>query len=521
MTHIAGETGSAHVWPRYALAILICLAACSVVLRLPLVLHEPGWQDEDCYTVPGLAILKTGIPQLPQVPSRVPGSPFYKSDVVLLLEPPLYFYLQAAFYAVLPDEIWAARLVSLFSGAISLVLLGELALRCRATLSAASWTVGLFLLSRWFYFTAMRSRPDMLCTMFGLCAILATERWMRDRRLRWLVSAGVALGLGGLTHSFAIVYAVQLAAWVFLSQRGRVRWQAPLILAAVSAAVASMWIILIVQEPEAFRSQMGYQMGHGRGGSLLGRIVWPIEVIRFHAWFLWSHIENWQLYVGGCGAFACVYFGRRDQSPLLTVVGWLAITGALMLCILVGTDHPVFGYFTYPSALAFVGIGWMVDRGLRAIAGLGPMWRVISAAMAIAVLCSFLVGSRLRMTAVYLKHWNDIEFNAPRFADAMLERLPPDATYMVDQEFLLDFVAAGRKTLAAGPYVWGALPRDIHYDYRIQSRSSDYKIAGVDWNDSPLWEMGDPTDPFGCYVKVHHRPAAKADAGAAEPFLKR
>jgi hypothetical protein len=289
------------------------------------------------------------------------------------------------------------------------------------------------------------------------------------------------------------------------------RWQAPLILAAVSAAVASTWIILIVQDLDAFRFQMGYQLGHHRGGSLLHRIIRPFDVLRFHAWFLWSHIENWQLSLGGCGALACVYFGRRNQTPLLTVVGWLAITGALMLCVLVGADHPVFGYFTYPSALAFIGLGWMVDRGLRSLAGLGRMGRATAAAMAVAVLCSFLLGSRLRMTAVYLKHWNDLEFNAPRFADAMLERLPADATYLVDQEFLLDFVAAGRKTLAAGPYVWGALPRDIHYDYRIQSRSSDWDIPGIDWNDSPLWSMGDPRDPFGCYVKVHQRRAAKTD----------
>jgi 4-amino-4-deoxy-L-arabinose transferase-like glycosyltransferase len=512
VTHASGETSPAHLRPRWVLAILIGLAACSIGLRLPLVLREPGWQDEDCYTVPGLTILKTGVPQLPQVPSRNADQAFYKADVVMLLEPPLSFYLQAVFYSVLPDEIWAARLVSLFSGAASLVLLGHLALRCRVTLSAAAWTVGLFLLSRWFYFTAMRARPDMLCTMFGLASIVAVERWMRDPRLRWLLVAGVALGLGGLTHPFAIVYAVQLAAWMFLSQTGRLRWQAPMILAAVSVAMASTWIILIVQEPDAFRIQMGHQLVHSQGGGLLQRIVWPFDVIRFHAWFLWSHVEIWQLSLGGCGAIACVVFGRRDQTPLLTVVGWFAITGALSLCILVGTHHPIFGYFTYPSALAFVGIGWMTDRGLRALASLGPIGRVTSIAMGIALLISFLAGSRLRMTAVYLKNWNDVEFNAPRFADALLERLPPDATYMVDQEFILDFIAAGRKTLASGPYIWGALPRDIPYDYRIQSRSSDYAIAGVDWSDSPLWEMGDPTDPFGCYVKVHHRqPAAKAD----------
>src|SRR5688572_11190334 len=112
--------------------------------------------------------------------------------------------------------------------------------------------MSLFMLSRWFYFPAISARPDILCSAFGVMAILATLSWIQTRKRRWLIASGIAIGLGGLTHPFALAYAVQMAAWVFLSGRGRERVIAPLMLAAVSLLTASLWLVLIVQAPEIF-----------------------------------------------------------------------------------------------------------------------------------------------------------------------------------------------------------------------------------------------------------------------------
>ena len=77
--------------------------------------RQPGGQDEDYYAVPGLMCLRTGIPSLPHVPALNQESVFFRADKAIFAEPPLYFYLQAVFYAVLPDVYGTARLATAVS----------------------------------------------------------------------------------------------------------------------------------------------------------------------------------------------------------------------------------------------------------------------------------------------------------------------------------------------------------------------------------------------------------------------
>jgi 4-amino-4-deoxy-L-arabinose transferase-like glycosyltransferase len=499
---IESRTVSRAGWGLWLIGLLF------IVSRLPSILHEPGYQDEDVYAVPGWTILHTGVPSLPHLPSRNPGSPYFKSDEIAYLEPPFFFYVQAAFYTVLPIDYWTARLPSAISGALVLVMMGRLALRAGGTTSAALWGAGLFAISRWLYFNATQARPDAMCTAFGFATLLAIESWTRSRQWRWLVTAGVTIGLGGLTHPFALVYALQAAGWTFLVGR---RWQrvlAPLTLAAVALAVASTWLILIVQNLPVFEAQFQNQFVHSQGGSLLTRLLWPWPAVEFHVGFLWPHLGPWQFLLAVFGPIACLAFGRAEKRPLLTTIGWLGVSGTWLLCSLVGPHHPVFGYFSYPSALAFIGVGWTVDRALRWVATKGLAGRAAAVALAISLIVSLLAGSRIRMIAEYVRHWNDINFDAPRFTARLLEKLPRDATYLVDEEFVLPFLVSGRKTIAFRAVIEEALPRSTHYDYRIQSRSTDRYFKHVAWDDQLDWIAGDPEDPFGCYVRVFRKEPA-------------
>lgn len=484
---------------------LLLLGLLFLLWRLPSMLREPGWQDEECYAVPGLTILESGIPRLPHFPSRNPGSPYFRADEYVFLEPPLFFYLQAAYYACLPDAYGTARLTSATAGVLVLLMAGRLAVQCGASGGAVLWGMGLFLMSRWFYFHATAARPDMVCTLFGLLTLLAVESWTRTGRRRCMAAAGVCIGLGGLTHPFALVYALQAAGWAAIAGRGRQRWLAPLTLAVVAIAVASAWLLLIVQAPDVFEVQFRNQFLHDKGGSLLWRILWPWEAIAFHAGFLRPHLGWWQSLLGVGGVLLCFLFGRVDRRPLLTTVGWVSLSGAWLLCGLVGPHHPVFGYFTYPAVLAFIGVGWGVDRVWRRLWEAGGWRRPVAIVFAAACVAALLPGSRIRMNLAYLQNWNRIEFNAPQFARSVIERLPPDAVCLVDEEFVLDFLVAGRKPIAFRAVVEEAVPASIPYEYRVASRSTERYFAHREWDDELAWTAGVPDDPWGCFVKVYRR----------------
>lgn len=497
---------------RAATVGLLLIGLIFLIWRLPSMYREPGWQDEDCYAAPGLTILESGIPRFPHLPSRDPNGPYFHADEVLFVQPPLFFYAQAVLYSFLPQVYGTARLVSAIAGVLLLFLGGRLCLRCGGGMGVALWGMGLYMMSRWFYFPAITARPDLPCTTFGLMAVLAVAEWTRSRSRLALIGAAAAIGLGGLTHPFALAYAVQMAVWTCLTGRRWERLLAPLTLAIGALLVASVWLLLIRQNPEIFAVQFRNQLWHSRGGTLLGRVFWPWESLSFHAALLWPHIGSWQFFLAGAGAALCLFFGRREKQPLLITTGWLAISGVVLICMLVGAHHPIFGYFSYPAVLSFVGIGWGADRLLTAVAAHGRLGRVAAATLAAACVLSFVFGSRVRMNLAYLQNWDSLYFNSPRFAQSLIDRLPADATFIVDEEFSLDFLAAGRKVLVFRAVDDGLLPAD-NYDYRVSSRSTVRYPPRREWNDQLMFVAGNPDEPYGCFARVYCRRCRAADIG--------
>jgi hypothetical protein len=171
----------------------------------------------------------------------------------------------------------------------------------------------------------------------------------------------------------------------------------------------------------------------------------------------------------------------------------------------VGPHHPIFGYFTYPSALAFIGVGWSVDCLAAKVESHGRSGRVISWALLIVLVVSLLPGSGIRVTLAYLKHWDRVDYNGPKFAGELLENLPAEATFVVDEEFTLDFIAANRRTIACLAFAKNHIPWTTPYDYRIQSRSTDRYPLNLTWDDELMWVAGDPSDPYGIYVRVFQK----------------
>ncbi len=465
--------------------------------------HQPGGQDENFYAVPGLAILRTGIPCLPHVPARNLDSAFYRADEALFSEPPLYFYFQAVFYAVLPDVYGTARLASGIAGLLALWLVYRVSLAAGATTLAALWAGGFLSLSRWFYFPATCARPDILCGAFGFAAILCVFDWRQTGRLSRLVLAGVCLGLGGLTHPFAMVYAIQLAAWVFLVSRGWRRISHPALLGLVALLVFGLWLPLIAMYPETFRIQFQNQFGGVAGVPIWQRAILPGPSLCYHARVMWEHIGPIQMLLALAGLVAATLLNfRKRNSPMWTVccLGWSSI---YLMSISIGPHHPVLGYWIYPAGLMFVGVGHGLDRTLSFFTKSHSI-AVLLASLAIVLL--LLPGSGLRTLMVHLRHWNDIHYDSPRFARKLIDDLPPDAVYAVDTQFALDFIASGRKTLLANtlPIYFNVEPYAI--DYLIISRSGiDHRIAEQLAAELQGTE-GIQEDPFACYAEIYTRP---------------
>ncbi len=424
--------------------IFVFIVLGVLLVRVPVMYREPGEMDEECYAVPGLTVVQSGIPKLPHIPGRSEQSVFYHADEILFAEPPVLFYLQAIFYAILPPVYGTARMATLVSGIFALGLMWAISRCWLGGFVAAAWSVGLFANARWFFLHAIRARPDMLCSTFGLAAMWAVFQWRETGKRKWLVLAGVFIGLGGLTHPFALAYAVPIAFWVVYESQGRCRLWNPAILTGVSILTASSWLLLIIQSPDIFWIQFRNQFLNPYD-PLPDRIATPWHFWWFHAGIMLDQIKPWQYFLAVGPLVFCTIWGSKE-TRIIACIAWASM---VLIAFMVGTHHAVAGYFTFPSALMFLCTGWCIHQLLHFLPRIGSRFQVVTIAAGIALVMSMLPISRIGTLLVHIENWNNINFNAPRFAQQVMADVPDDVLCAVDSEFLLDFVAAGRNVILA------------------------------------------------------------------------
>lgn len=488
--------------------LLFAVLLAFLALRLPPMLRQPGRIDEECYAVPGLTILRTGLPQLPHFPSRNPRSMFYQADVVLYAEPPLYFYLQAGLYSVLPPSYATARMLSALASILILWRVYELTRRWSGSDAAGLWGAGLLGLSRWFHYAAMIARPDIVCTLFGVLAIEAADRWSEKPAFSRLALCGLWLGLGGLTHPLAIVFAIQCAIWVLWNSRGWARLTQPGLLAGITLAVFSLWLPLILLHPDIFWKQFDNQFVTADRGSALSWLANPVASIWLHLSFFWKNLGWPQTLLVLLTTLACM---RPGKPPLVRRAGFLSLSAILLLMLLSGSHHEAPGYWAYPGALGFICVGivvancgaWLANRWQRT-------GRILAGLLIGLLLAGMLPGSGARLFAVYVRHWNDTDYNSRAFAQELLQQVSPEARCAVAGEFVLDFLAAGRPVL-------GIPSQPIYFD--INTQPLDLLVIS---RDSPtdltsqlctLREStaGNRADPFACWAELHHVPESPCE----------
>ena len=504
----------------YPKVLFVCFLAAFLLLRLPVAYMQPGGQDEDCYAVPGLTILQNGIPRLPHAPAQNAESVFFHADKGLYCEPPLYFYYQSIFYLVLPVCYGTARLSSMFAGLLSVLLVYYLQRKAGGSDWAAFWGAGLFLFSRWFYFPAMSARPDLLCTMFGLLSIVCMFCWSASSNTRWLWLASVAIGAGGMTHPFALVYAIQLAAWAMWKSEGKGRIVHPMILATGALLVTSFWIPLIAMHPEAFAVQFKNQFLGGGDEGLLVRMIWPWKSLWYHSFYeygMFHHLGAWQYSFPIIMTAGCFLVPKLRQSPIFTIAV-LGLSSVYLMSVLVGPHHPVNGYWSYSAALMFICVGTMLQFLINKATA---QWSVrkadaIRVGVAILALVSLIPGAGLTTLKVHLQHRRDGNYNSPSFAKELMSNLPANAVVAVDTQFLLDFLANDRKVLLAQTLPVYFRLDQVPFDFLVVSRSGKLTNIAESLPVELISTHGNEADKFACYAEIYRRTDIQTDRRSTE-----
>ncbi|MHB8897843.1 MAG: ArnT family glycosyltransferase [Thermoguttaceae bacterium] len=490
--------------------ILAIIGTLFLVFRVPLMYRQPGGLDEAEFSVLGVTIVREGIPRVPYIVSRDPGGYFYRYDEILLSHPPASFYWQAVFQGLLPPGYGTARLASGAAAILAIVLVYSVGHRLTGSRGAALWGAGLYSLSRVFYFPAMSSRPDMLCGMLGFAAFAAFLRWRDGRRVGWLIGASAFVGLGGLAHPFAIIYAVQLGVWALLipgSALARLRNLAILVTGAI--LVFSLWLFLIVPHMDVFQSQFFNNVVNRSTPGLLQRFFWPSEAIQSQTRMILELAQPIQtaLMFGALLMVTAVGGLRRDSKVLkLVAIAWSSV---YLLTVFEGI-HATKGYWCYPGGWLFLCVGWCVAWVGEKAYRLGR-WRIgsdrsghIPAVLGAAcVVLAMVPGSGIQTWVAHIRHWNEPTYDARQFVRTLLRRVPREAHVIVDIAYILPFYLDDRSVSRADSYDLSA-PDDYEpFDYYIAGPESiahgfPQKLGG-----RFVESFGDQEDVFACYAELY------------------
>ena len=485
-------------------AVLLIVVGTFLALRVPPTFRQGGATDEEWYAIPGLTIAREGIPRVPYARATEPGSVFLGAERLLFAMPPLSFYAQAPCFLVLPATCSTARLASLLAGSGAIGLIYLIGKNLWGDVGAGLWGAGMFSLCRLLYFPAMIARPDMLCGTLGLAAVWSMTRWSTGgkRRTGWLGSAGVFLGLGGLTHPFALVFALQVGLWAVLAPgplRSRILRPLGLVLAAL--VTFAVWAILIVRAPDLFRTQFISNILKPTGPGLIARLLWPWHDFAEHMPLVIDRAGIAQSIFLGLTLIAVTVQAIRRRDPALGLVAILGWSSVYLLIALQG-QHPLQGYWCYPASFFALAAGWVVARGftwIRTRSNLGVAWLL---AAGLVVVC-FLPGSGLRTTWACVRHWNDVNYKPREFTRSILDDLPPDARLTVGAEYALEAYGLRSSHVLLGIR---------HPDYFDSTRfACDYAILGRTELEQGLDRAfggrvvrtyGTKGDPFSCYAVV-------------------
>jgi 4-amino-4-deoxy-L-arabinose transferase-like glycosyltransferase len=331
---------------------------------------------------------------------------FDAAGVMTVDKPPLSLWVQAASAKVFGFHSLSLLVPQALMGVASVALVYDLTRRHFGR--RGGFVAGLVLATTPITVAISRhNNPDALLVLCCVAALWFLARALQDGRTRWLVLAGVAVGLGFETKMAAALMVVPgiAAAWLWIAPRGRRAALGQLVAGgAATVAVGGAWPLLLALTPAADRPWvsgtsdnsivsliLGYNGlgrlagqaggpqsfgGGGGGGGAGGVFGGPTGPLRLLDSSLGGQ-AGWLLgfaLVAGAAVLAATRLRRTDaRTGWLIAVGGAFMTSAVAFSFASGIFHPYYVSLLAPFTAALVGAGaaQLLDGG-RAARVLGP-----------------------------------------------------------------------------------------------------------------------------------------------------
>ncbi|MDX6660089.1 MAG: hypothetical protein QOJ55_911, partial [Solirubrobacteraceae bacterium] len=332
---------------------------------------------------------------------------FDPSGVMTVDKPPLGLWVQALSVRVFGYHPLSMLIPQALMGVASVALLYDLVRRRFGR--TAGFVGGLVLaLTPMTVAISRHNNPDAMLILCCVAALWFVVRGLEDGRTRWLVLAGVSVGLGfeaKMAAALLIVPAL-VAAWMWVAPRGRLAALRQLLAGgAAMLVVGGAWPLFMALTPAADRpwisgtsdnsilslifdynglgrldgqaggpQAFGGGGGGGGAGGLFGGSSGPLRLLNES----FGGQAGWLLGLALVGGIAVLVTTRLRRSDGRS--GWLIATGGAFLTIGValstakGIVHPYYIAQLAPFTAALVGAGAaQLLRGGRAARVLAPL----------------------------------------------------------------------------------------------------------------------------------------------------
>lgn len=328
---------------------------------------------------------------------------FDGGGVMSVDKPPLALWVQALSVRIFGLHSLSILAPQALMGMASVALVYDLTRRRWGR--AAGFAAGLVLaLTPIAVAISRHNNPDALLVLCCVAALWCFGRALEDGRTRWLVLAGISVGLGFETKmavALMVVPAIALA-WLWIAPRGRLAALRQLLAGgAALVVVGGAWPLLVALTPAADRpwvsgtsdnsiwslifgynglsrleGQSGGPGGNGFGGGAgpFGGSTGPLRLLNASLGGQAGWLLGFAL-AAGIGGIIATRLRRKDKrSGWLIAVGGAFLTTAFAFSFARGIFHPYYVSLLAPFCAALVGAGvGMVLAGGRLARVLGPL----------------------------------------------------------------------------------------------------------------------------------------------------
>ncbi len=318
---------------------------------------------------------------------------FDANGLMTVDKPPLALWVQALSVRVFGFHSLSILVPQALMGVASVALVYDLTRRLWGR--PAGFAAGLALaLTPIAVAISRHNNPDALLVLCSVTAIWCFVRALQDGRTRWLVLAGVSVGLGFETKMAVALMVVPglAAAWLWIAPRGRLAALRQLLAGgAALVLVGGAWPLLVTLTPAADRPWIsgtsdnsiwslifGYNGfarlegqaggpagGFGAGTGPFGGSSGPLRLLNASLGGQAGWLLGFAL-VAGVGGIAATRLRRKDpRSGWLIALGGAFLTTAIAFSCAQGIFHPYYVSLLAPFAAALVGagVGLVLARG--------------------------------------------------------------------------------------------------------------------------------------------------------------